>query len=329
MDLSTTYMGIELPHPVMPGAGPMADELDTVRALEDAGAPAIVMRSLFEEQLEAEQLAAHNAFEGRSPSAEASSFLPVPGELKLGPDEYLEQLRRVADAVDVPVFGSLNGTAPGAWLEYGGLMEQAGAKGIELNIYLITTDPDETAEQVEQRIGYMTRAIVQTVKIPVAVKLSPFFTTLPHLATRLDDAGANGLVLFNRFYQPDIDVEALEVEPSLLLSHPSELRLRLRWLAILAGRFSGSLAASGGIHDSIGALKAVMCGASVAQMVSAVLRRGPGVITETRDGLARWLEEHEYESLAQARGSMTLETSPDPSAFERSNYMRILGSWRG
>ncbi len=327
MDLSTTYMGIRLAHPVMPGAGPMADDLDEVRRLEDAGAPAIVMRSLFEEQLEEEQFAAHHALEGRSPSAEAASFLPVPHELALGPEEYLEQLARVVAAVDVPVFGSLNGTAPGTWLEHGFLMQQAGARGIELNVHQLATDPDESAEQIEQRIAYMTSALARSVSIPVAVKLSPFFTSLPSFARRLEEAGAHGLVLFNRFYQPDVDVEALEVAPTLTLSHPSELLLRLRWLAILSGRFGGSLAASGGIHDALGALKAVMCGASATQMVSGILRHGPGAITEVRDGLAAWLEAHEYDSLAQAQGSMSLERCPDPSAFERANYIRIIGSW--
>lgn len=234
----------------------------------------------------------------------------------------------MVDAVGVPVFGSLNGTGPGPWLEYGKLMQEAGAAGLELNAYVIATEASRGAAVIESEIVDMTRELRASVDIPVAVKLSPFFTSLPCFASRLALAGADGLVLFNRFYQPDIDVEALEVEPSLQLSHPSELRLRLRWLAILAGGFRGDLAASGGVHDALGALKAVMCGASVTQMVSAILRHGPERLTEVRDGLARWLTEHEYDSLAQARGSMTLETSPDPTAFERANYIRIVGSFR-
>jgi len=330
MDLSTTYMGIELPHPVMPGAGPMADDLDTVRRLEDAGAPAIVLRSLFEEQLEEEQLAAHLAIDAQSELwAEATtSVLPDRHDLALGPDAYVEHLHRVVEAVDVPVFASLNGTRPGPWLEHGKLMQQAGAAGLELNAYVLSTDPSEPADALEKNVAHMTSELTRSVDIPVAVKLSAFYTSLPHFAQRLERNGAQGLILFNRFYQPDVDVEELEVEPALHLSDPSELLLRLRWLAIVAGAFDGSLVASGGVHDAVGALKAVMCGASVTQMVSAILRHGPSRITEVRDGLARWLEEHEYESLAQARGSMTLQTSPDPSAFVRANYIRIVGSWR-
>ena len=328
MDLSTTYLGLDLESPVMPGAGPMADDLDTVRRLEDAGAPAIVMRSLFEEQLVEEQLAAHRAIEERSfISPEATSFLPVPHELALGPEEYLEQLRRIVERVDVPVIASLNGTTAGGWLEFARLVEQAGASAVELNVYQLATDPDESAETLEARIAFMVSSVKKQIEIPVAVKLAPFFTSLVHFAQRLDDAGADGLILFNRFYQPDIDVEELEVEPSLRLSHPSELLLRLRWLAVVSGRFGGSLAASGGVHDALGALKAVMCGAHVVQMVSAILRHGPDKLREVREELARWLEEHEYESLAQARASMSLERCPDPRAFERANYIRIVGSW--
>lgn len=328
MDLSTSYLGLPLSHPIMPGAGPMADDLDTVKRLEDAGAPAIVMRSLFEEQLEADQLDAHHTYEGQSGiSAEASSFLPVPHDLALGPEEYLEQLRRVVACVDVPVIASLNGTTPGGWLEFAKLMESAGASAIELNVYQLSSDPNESAQTLERRIASMVSSVKKQVAIPVAVKLSPFFTSLVHFARQLDEAGADGLILFNRFYQPDIDVEELEVEPSLHLSHPGELLVRLRWLAIIHGHFGGSLAASGGVHDAVGALKAVMCGAHAVQVVSAVLREGPEKIKELRDGLARWLEEHEYESLAQAHASMSLERCPDPRAFERANYIRIIGSW--
>jgi len=329
MDLATKYMGIPLSNPLMPGAGPMADDLDTVKRLEDAGAPAIVMRSLFEEQLEEEQLAAHRAIEGHADvSAEATSFLPAPHDLTLGPEAYLEQLRRIREAVDVPVFASLNGTSLGGWLEFAKLMEEAGASGIELNVYQLSTDPLENAETLEERITAMTRSVKEQVGIPVAVKLSPFFTSLVHFAKRLDEAGADALIFFNRFYQPDIDVEELEVAPRLHLSDPSELLLRLRWLAVVSGNFSGSLVASGGVHDAKGALKAVMSGAHVVQTVSALLKNGPEHLREMREGLTRWLEEHEYDSLAQAHASMNLERCPDPRAFERSNYIQIIGSWR-
>ncbi len=329
MDLSTTYLGLPLAHPIVPGAGPLADDLDMVKRLEDAGAPAIVMRSLFEEQLEDEQLAVHQAYDGRTfVSAEASSFLPMPSGLALGPDEYLEQLRRIVEAVDVPVIASLNGASPGGWLEFARLMQRAGASALELNLYQLVTDPEQPARSVEAQLAFIVRSVKAQVDIPVAVKLSPFFTSLVHFAADLDEAGADGLILFNRFLQPDIDVEDLEVEPRLSLSHPSELLLRLRWLAIVSGHFRGSLAASGGVHDTLGALKAVMCGAHSVQMVSALLRHGPEHLTEVRDGLARWLEEHEYESLSQARASMSLERCPDPRAFERANYIRTVGSWR-
>lgn len=329
MDLTTTYLGLELAHPIMPGAGPMADDLDVVRRLEDAGAPAIVMRSLFEEQLIEEQLAAHHSFEGQSHvSAEATSFLPVPHDLAFGPEEYLEQLRRIEEAVDVPVIASLNGTTSGGWLEFAALMEQAGASALELNVYELSLDPSTGAAEVEQRVVSMIAAVKAHVSLPVALKLSPFFTSLVHVARGLREAGADGLILFNRFFQPDIDVEQLEVEPRLSLSHPSELLLRLRWLAAVAPHFDGSLACSGGVHDHLGALKAIMCGADVVQMVSQVLREGPAKIGEVRHGLARWLEEHEYDSLAQARDSMSLAHCPDPRAFERANYIKVVGSWR-
>lgn len=328
MDLSTTYLGMNLAHPIVPGAGPMADDLDTVKRLEDAGAPMIVMRSLFEEQLVEEQLAAQHTFDASSHlSAEATSFLPVPHGLALGPEEYLEQLRRLVESVGVPVVASLNGTTPGGWLEFSRLMEQAGASALELNVYQLSTDPEDSAHNLEERVARMVSAVKAQVEIPVAVKLSPFFSSLVHFARRLETAGADGLILFNRFYLPDINVEELEVERSLPLSRPRELALRLLWLAIVSGSFGGSLAASGGVHDSVGALKAVMSGAHAVQVVSTLLLEGPGKLTELRDGLARWLEEHEYDSLAQAHASMSIEKCPDPRMYERSNYIRIVGSW--
>jgi len=328
MDLSTTYLGLPLPHPIMPGAGPMADDLDTVRRLEDAGAAAIVMRSLFEEQLVGEQLAAHHSLQVSSHSfSEAQSFLPVADDFALGPDEYLEQLGRIKAAVKVPVIASLNGTTPGGWLEHAQLMAKAGADALELNVYQIATDPAESAAVQEDRIADMVRSVTGRVSIPVAVKLSPFFTALPNLAGHLVEAGARGLILFNRFYQPDVDVDELEVRPALRLSDSTELRLRLRWLAVLSDRVETSLAASGGVHTGLDALKAVMCGAHAVQMVSAVLGRGPEVIATVRRELSEWLEEHEYESLGQALGSMNLARCPDPKAYERANYIREIGSW--
>ena len=329
MDLSTKYLGFALPHPFLPGASPLVDDLDTVRRLEDAGAAAIVMHSLFEEQLTREQLVTHNRLiameEGH---AEAHSYLPEPPRFQLGPDEYLEQLRRIKDAVGIPVIASLNGTTDGGWLTYARLLEQAGADALELNVYFLATDFDESSELMEKRVLHMLWSMKSAVQVPVAVKLSPFYTALAHFVRRLDDLGADGLVLFNRFYQPDFDLEALEVKPTLRLSDSSELLLRLRWLAILSGRVKASLAVTGGVHTAVDALKAVMAGADVVQVVSALLKHGPERLRTLRQEMALWLEEHEYESLAQARGSLNLLRCPDPATHERANYMQILQSWR-
>jgi dihydroorotate dehydrogenase (fumarate) len=329
VDLSTTYLGLELAHPLVVGASPLVDDLGTVRRLEDAGAAAIVMHSLFEEQIEREERHAYwNVRAHEDSFGEALSFLPRPDEFALGPDEYLEQVRRIRAAVAIPVIASLNGTSPAGWLRYAGLLEQAGATALELNVYELATDMRESAASVEGRVVEIASTVKKSVAIPVAVKLSPFFTSLPELARRLDQRGVDGLVLFNRFYQPDIDPEALEVVPSLELSDPSELRLRLRWLAILSGRLNLSLAASGGVHSGTDAVKALMAGAHAVQTVSALLRNGPGHIRTLVSSLETWLEEHEYESVRQLQGSMSLERCPNPHAFERANYMRILQSWR-
>jgi dihydroorotate dehydrogenase (fumarate) len=329
MNLETRYLGLTLAHPLMPGASPLVDDLDTVRRLEDAGAAAIVMHSLFEEQIAQEhESALRMAMHGES-FAEARSYLPEPPAFVLGPDQYLEQLRRIKRAVSVPVIASLNGVTASGWLFYARAIEAAGADALELNVYHVATDVHESAAHVERRVLDVLRAVKAAVRIPVAVKLSPWFSALAHFAAELRAAGADGLVLFNRFYQPDIDPEALEVVPRLRLSDSSELTLRLRWLAILHGRLDLSLAASGGVHRAEDALKALLAGAHAVQMVSALLQQGPEALTLVRDGLATWLEEHEYESLAQAQGSMSLVRCPDPEAFERANYLRVLQSWRG
>lgn len=329
MDLTTTYLGLRLPHPVMPGASPLADSLDTVRRLEDAGAAAIVLRSLFEEQITREQLGMVHHMEVHDESfAEAISYFPKPDEFVFGSEEYCRQIARIKEAVAVPVIASLNGVTSEGWLSYAAKLQQAGADALELNVYFVATDPAETGAAVEARTVEILRGVKRAVTIPVAVKLSPFYSSLPNLARSLDEAGADGLVLFNRFYQPDIDVEALEATPSLHLSDSSELLLRLRWLAILAGQVRASLAASGGVHTGLDALKAVMAGASAVQVVSRLLQDGPGQLKAIVGAMGEWLASHEYESLEQARGSMSLRTIPDPSAFERGNYMRILRSWR-
>jgi dihydroorotate dehydrogenase (fumarate) len=329
MDLSTTYLGLELEHPIMPGASPLVDDLGTVRRLEDAGAAAIVMHSLFEEQIEREeQNALWNVRVHEDAFAEALSYLPRPAEFALGPDEYLEHVRKIRAAVNVPVVASLNGTTPSGWLRYAKLIEEAGASALELNVYMLATDIHEPAAALEGRIVEVASTVKKSVTIPIAVKLSPFFTALPELARRLDERGVDGLVLFNRFYQPDIDPEALEVVPSLHLSDPSELRMRLRWLAILSGRLNASLGCSGGVHSAVDAVKALMAGAHGVQMVSALLKHGPEHLRQVISALRAWLEEHEYESVRQLTGSMSLERCPNPGALERANYMRILQSWR-
>ncbi len=329
MDLSVTYLGLKLSHPFMPGASPLVDDLGMVDTLADAGASAIVMHSLFEEQLTYDQLRAFRDTELYAESfAEAASVLPSPPQYTLGPDAYLEQIRAIKARVDVPVIASLNGASPSGWLEYAKLMQQAGADALELNYYYLPIDSRETAESVEQRLLDVVKIVKEEVTVPVAVKLSPFYTCLPNLAAKLEKAGVDGLVLFNRFYQPDIDVENLEATTTLHLSDSSELLLRLRWLAILFGRFSKSLACSGGVHTGLDALKAIMCGASAVQVVSALLMHGPQRLADIKNQVTQWLEEHEYESLQQALGSMSLRRCPDPAAFERTNYMRILQSFR-
>ncbi len=330
LDLTTTYLGLPLVHPLIVGASPMVDELDTVRRLEDSRAAAIVMHSLFEEQLAAEQIATAAALESGGESfAEALSYLPSHDDFALGPDEYLEQLQKIKAAVRIPVIASLNGATPGGWLTHARELEQAGADAIELNVYRLATDLYETGPEIETRIVQMAAAVKTEVKIPVAVKLSPFHTALASFALRLDQAGVNGLVLFNRFYQPDIDIVALEVDRTLHLSTPEELPLRLRWLAILSGKVRPSLAASGGVHSAQDAIKAIMAGAHTVQIVSALLRHGPDYLRLIYDELVGWMGEHGYTSIREMRGTMSLAKCPDPAAYERANYLHILQSWRG
>jgi dihydroorotate dehydrogenase (fumarate) len=329
MDLSTTYLGFELPHPLIPGAGPMADDLDTVRRLEDAGAAAIIMRSLFEEQIAFEEAATFAVTEAHGYShGEAGSYFPPPDAFALGPDEYLEQVRRIKEMVGIPVIGSLNGITPGGWLRYARLIEEAGADALELNVYAIETDATEDARTVEDRTIEMVREVRRNVRIALAVKLSPFYTSFANFAHRLDEAGPAGLVLFNRFWQPGIDVEELEVRRELHLSDSSELPLRLRWLAILSGNVHATLAVTGGVHTVLDVVQAVMAGAHGVQMVSALLHHGPEHLAVLRRELVQWLEEHEYGSLREMRGSMSMRSCPDPQAYERANYMLMLQSWK-
>ncbi|HYX25651.1 MAG TPA: dihydroorotate dehydrogenase-like protein [Thermoanaerobaculia bacterium] len=328
MDLSTPWLGLRLKNPLIVGASPMGDDLDTVRRLEDAGAAAIVLHSLFEEQILREQLASLHLQSHYESSAEALSYFPSADDLPTGPDEYLDLIRKVKAAVAVPVVASLNGTTEGGWLHYARLLEEAGADALELNVYALATDPWDSGEAIERRTLAMVRAVREAVGVPVAVKLSPFYTSLAHFARQLDQEGADGLVLFNRFYQPDLDVEELEVQRTLRLSDASELPLRLRWLAILSGRVQASLLASGGVHTALDVLKALMAGAHAVQMVSALLKRGPEYLSLVRDDMVRWLAEHGYESVESLRGTLSLAHCPDPAAYERANYAQVLQTWR-
>jgi len=329
MDLSTTYLGLHLKSPLMPGASPMVDDLDVVKRLEDAGASAIVMHSLFEEQLNGEHLASIYHMEMYADSyAEALSYFPRQSEFALGPDQYLNQIARIKRAVSVPVIGSLNGSTPGGWIRYAREIEDAGADALELNIYFVATDPQETGQAAEKRVLEVAGLVSESVIIPVAIKLSPFYSSFANMAYELDNIGVDGLVLFNRFYQPDIDIEALEVTPKLRLSDSSELLLRLRWAAILSRQIGASLAITGGVHTETDAIKSIMAGANAVQLVSALLQHGPEHLRTIESKMTQWMEEHDYVSVRQMHASMGLSTCPDPLAFERANYVRTLQSFK-
>jgi len=328
VDTSTTYLGLRLAHPFVAGASPLSSHLDSVKRLEDAGAAAIVMHSLFEEQI---TMAESGRIRHRDPldSEFAAALAPFPPaeEYSHSPEQYLQHLRSVKEAVHVPVIASLNGTTRESWLKYAQLMEEAGADALEVNYYEVTTDFEVPGVAVETRIRDIVTELKRRLKIPVAVKLSPFFTAFGNVARQLDAAGADGLVIFNRFYQPDVDVRRISAEPSLELSRGSELLLRLRWLAILHGRVRPSLAATGGIETPNDGLKAILAGAHAVQMVSALLRHGPGFIQTMRDSLGRWMEWQKIPDMDSMRGAVSLLKSPDAAAFERANYIRALHRW--
>jgi dihydroorotate dehydrogenase (fumarate) len=329
MDLTTNYLGLELKHPLIAGASPMPDDLDKLRALEDGGIAAITMYSLFEEQI-TQNLVGSEAFIGayENSFSEAASYFPEVDLLERGVEAYLNQLERVRAAVSVPIIGSLNGTREGEWVNYATLIESSGVDALELNLYYLASDFETSAAEIEERCVRVVRAVSERIQIPLAVKLSPFFTALPHFAKRLAEAGADSLVCFNRFYQPDIDADELEVQPSLELSLSTELRLRLRWLALLSGRIDAQLSVSGGVHTGIDMAKALMAGADSVQMVSGLLINGPSQIGAVLKELNEWIEEKEYESLDELRGCLNYLRCPDPEAIERANYMRVLKSFR-
>jgi dihydroorotate dehydrogenase (fumarate) len=328
MDLSTTYMGLKLKNPLVLSASPLSDQVDVVRRAEDAGASAVVMRSLFEEQLshEAAQLD-HYLSAGTDTFAESLTYFPAIEEYKLGPDEYLKHIAKLKSAVDIPIIPSLNGVTVGGWIDIATKVQEAGADALELNVYYIPTDPLMHSSEVEQRYVDVLAEVRRHVTIPVAVKLSAYFSSLASMAKRLEEAGANGLVLFNRFYQPDIDLEELEVVPNLILSTPHAMRLPMRWIAILYGQVGVSLAATSGIHTAEDVLKMVMVGADVTMLCSALLKNGVGRVAELLAGIKAWMEEHEYESVSQMKGSMSQRSCPNPAAFERANYMKSLYSY--
>jgi dihydroorotate dehydrogenase (fumarate) len=328
IDLRTDYLGLELANPLVMSASPLGEDLANLRRAEDAGAGAVVLHSLFEEQMELESRDLdHHLTHGTHSFGEALTYFPDLAAYRLGPDAYLEHVRRAKAAVDVPVIASLNGVSSGGWIEYARKIEQAGADALELNVYFVPTDPLMTGTEVETMYTDLVRDVRVSIGIPLAVKLPHFFSSIPNVALRLDEAGADALVLFNRFYQPDLDIERLEVVPNLVLSTSGELRLRIRWVAILFGHLHADLAVTGGVHTAEDVLKAMMAGASAAMMASALLERGIEHLAHVRVALLRWMEEHEYVSIRQLRGSMSQRAVAQPAAFERANYLRVLRSY--
>ena len=329
MNLTTNYLGMVLKNPIVASSSPLSHTVDSIRRLEDAGAAAVVMYSLFEEQIGFDSYYIdYHLTKGIDTYAESISYFPDMQSYNVGPDQYLNLIRRAKDAVKIPIIGSLNGTSVGGWTDYATLIEEAGADAIELNVYYLPTNPDITGMEVEILYTDILSAVRQAVSIPVAVKLSPFFSSVANMASRLENHGADGLVLFNRFYQPDFDLENLEVAPRLVLSNSDDLRLPLRWVAILYGRLSGDLAITSGIHTSQDVIKGLMAGARVTMMASELLQRGIQRIGQVLNELVTWLDEHEYESVMQMIGAMSQKHCAEPAAFERANYMKMLSSYR-
>ena len=328
MNLETTYLGLKLKNPIVASASPLSATVEGVKRLEDAGAAAVVLPSLFEEQIRHEELElVHNLEQGTESFAESLTYFPEAGKYTLAPDRYVKRVEKTKKAVSIPVIGSLNGVSTGGWIKYARKIQEAGADALELNLYYLPTDVNLSSSQIEDNSLKLVHDIRAQVKIPLAVKLAPFFTALPNFAKRLAEAGADGLVLFNRFYQPDMDLENLEVVPNLVLSDSDELRLPLRWIAILYGKVKADLALTSGVHTAEDAIKALMAGASVAMTTSAILKRGIQAIPQILNGMEAWMTAHEYVSVKQMRGSMSQGAVADPAAFERANYMKVLNSF--
>lgn len=331
MNLTTTYMGLKLKHPLIASASPLSRSADQIKRLEDAGAAAVVMFSLFEEQIKHESnTLAHFQEHGTESFAEALSYFPqIDQPFKLSSDQYLETLHQASRACQIPILGSLNGITTEGWIRYARKMQEAGAAGIELNVYSIAANPTLPGAAVEQRYLDVLKAVKYAVDVPVALKLSPFFSSMAHMARQFDQAGADALVLFNRFYQPDLDLEALEVVPNLQFSTPFEIRLPLMWIALLYGKIKASLAATSGVHSGLDALKYLMAGADVVMTTSALLQHGVSHLRTLLQQVREWMESHEYESVSQMKGSMSQRNVTDPSAFERANYIKVLESYKG
>ncbi len=327
IDLSTRYLGLKLRTPLVASASPLSHDLDNIRRLEEAGASAVVLYSLFEEQLRQERFELeHHLTAGTDSFAEAASFLPQPNEFHVGPEGYLKLIHQAKKAVSIPIIASLNGTTVGGWTQYAQLIQQAGADALECNIYFLATDPDVESADIERQYLEIVEAVKSVVSIPVAVKVSPFFSNMANMAKRFDAAGADALVLFNRFYQPDINLEELEIEPNVLLSTAHELRLPLTWIGILYGRIRANLAATTGVHGPEDAIKLLMAGADVTMLCSTLLRNGIHHLRHIEKGFVKWMEDHEYESVEQMKGSMSQLRCPNPGAFERAQYMKAVKS---
>jgi dihydroorotate dehydrogenase (fumarate) len=327
MDLSTRYLGMDLRTPLVVSASPISEEVSNIKRAEDAGASAVVLYSLFEEQLVREQHELdYHLSHGAESFAEALTYIPEPEEFITGPELYLEHIQRAKEAVNIPIIASLNGSTLGGWTDFAAQIEEAGADALELNIYYIPTDLNMTSDNVEMRYLEIVSAVRETVKLPLSVKLSPFFTNMANMAKRFDEAGVNGLTLFNRFYQPDIDLELLEVRPRVLLSNEHEMRLPLRWIAILYGHIKADLAATTGIHNAADVIKMMMAGANVTMMASALIRQGIGHLTTVENDMRMWMEKHEYNSIQLMQGSMSQLKSASPSEFERAQYVRAVST---
>ena len=329
MDLSTTYLGLKLRTPLVPSAAaPLTENLDNIKLMEDSGAAAVVLYSLFEEQLRLERMEMNDRLaQGTESYPESLTYFPEPVEFSVGPEQYLKHIAGAKAAVKIPIIASLNGSTPGGWIDYAQKIQQAGADALELNLYNIPTDLDRAAAEVEKEYAEVVKAVKSEITIPVAVKLSPFFTNFANVAKRLVDAGADGLVLFNRFYQPDIDLDTIEVKPNILLSTPMAMRLPLRWVAILHGRIKASLAATSGIHRATDVAKMLLVGADATMLCSVLMRHGIKQIALIERELKTWLEQHEYESVAQLKGSLSQKKCQDPGAFERALYLQAISTY--